>query len=129
MTIFEALLMAHLLGDWILQTEWQAKNKEHNWLALLIHVSIYHVIVFAVLFWGFDLDIIPTVSVVVVLAVFHAVLDRRTFVNWLIRSLRITVERKPEQWLLIAVDQSLHLLLLGAAAIVLSNLTGVGTLI
>jgi hypothetical protein len=128
MTIFESLLMAHILGDWILQTEWQAKNKEHNWLALLVHVSIYHVIVFAILFWGFDLEIIPAVAVVAVLAIVHALLDRRTFVNWLMRTLRITVERKPEQWLLIAVDQSLHLLLLGAAALVLSHLAATGNL-
>ena len=27
MTVLEALLMAHLIGDWILQTEYQALNK------------------------------------------------------------------------------------------------------
>jgi hypothetical protein len=123
MTIFEALLMAHILGDWLLQTEWQAKNKQSNWLALLVHVAIYHIVALAILIWGFDLDLTAAVLVVVALAVLHALLDRREIVIWLMRTLRITVERKPEGWLLIAVDQALHLLLLGAAAAVLTNLS------
>ena len=122
MTIFEALILSHLLGDWLLQTEWQAQNKGHNWIALIIHVAIYHIIVLGTLIFGFKLDIILSVIVVVVLAVIHGILDRRNFVIWLMRTLRITVERKPEPWLLLAVDQSLHILLLGSAAMALTKM-------
>lgn len=123
MTIFEGLLIAHLLGDWLLQTEWQAQNKQHNCAALMVHVAIYHTVVLAVLVFGFKFTNLETVAVVMALAVLHMILDRRTAVIWIMRRLRLTVERQPERWLLIAVDQSLHLLLLGAAALILSHLT------
>lgn len=122
MTIFEGLLMAHLLGDWIFQTEWQAENKKHKFLALLTHVVIYHVIVLAVLYFGFGLQSFPVLIVVGILAVFHALLDGLPTVNWIMGHLRLRVERAPERWLLVAVDQAIHLLLLGAASIYLSNL-------
>jgi hypothetical protein len=122
MTIFESLVVAHILGDWLLQTEWQATNKEQNWSALIIHVGIYHLIVFVILYLGFGLSLEIIVPVVAVLALLHGLLDRRSFVLWLMRSLRITVKRKPEGLLLLAVDQSAHLVLLALAAVVLTNL-------
>ncbi len=120
MTVFEGLLLAHVLGDWILQTEWQAQNKETNWCALGLHVLIYHAVVLIVLLVGFKLTQPSTYLVVAALAIYHAILDRRTSVLWLMRTLRITVHRSPEHWLVLAVDQSLHLLALGVAAAVLS---------
>ena len=40
MSLFDKLLVAHLVGDWLLQTEWQALNKSRNYRALFSHVSI-----------------------------------------------------------------------------------------
>jgi len=37
------LLAVHWFGDFVLQTDWQAKNKSKNNLALLLHVTIYTV--------------------------------------------------------------------------------------
>jgi len=121
MTIFEGLLMAHLLGDWIFQTEWQAENKKQKFHALLIHVIIYHLIAWIILYFGFGLPALPVLAVVVILAVLHAVMDGLPTVRWIMKGLRITVERTPERWLLIAVDQAIHLLLLGGASIYLSQ--------
>jgi len=122
MTIFEVLLMAHLIGDWLLQTEWQAKNKEYNWMALVIHILIYHIIIVLALVIFFNFDKIMLLWIVLSMAVIHAILDRRKSVIWLMKTLRITAEREPSGWLLIAVDQSLHLLLLGIVAQILSTL-------
>jgi len=121
MTIFEGLLMAHLLGDWIFQTEWQAENKKQKFHALLIHVIIYHLIAWIILYFGFGLPALPVLAVVVILAVLHAIMDGLPTVRWIMKGLRITVERTPERWLLIAVDQAIHLLLLGGASIYLSQ--------
>ena len=49
MTTFELLLLTHLLGDYLLQTEWQALNKSKNWVALWTHVGVYHALMLGVL--------------------------------------------------------------------------------
>ena len=35
------LLSAHFVADFVLQTDWQAKNKSTNWTALHRHVMVY----------------------------------------------------------------------------------------
>ena len=124
MTVFETLLVAHVLGDWLLQTEWQAVNKGRSWKALLAHVAVYHVVLLVALGikLGFDQPLVY--AAVGVLALVHGVLDRQGFVQWLMRALRIVVERQPERWLSIAVDQSVHFVILAAAALFLSRYVG-----
>ena len=122
MTLFENLLMAHLAGDWIFQTEWQALNKTRSWRALLAHVSAYHLLVLGILLSRFGLAEPRVYLAVALLAVSHALLDRRDPLIWLMRKLRIVVEREPPFWLVMAVDQSVHILLLGLVAIQLTAL-------
>jgi len=42
---FFALLLGHLIGDYIFQTEWMAQNKTRNdlkgWVACIVHASVY----------------------------------------------------------------------------------------
>lgn len=121
MTIFETLLLAHLAGDWLLQTEWQAVNKVHSWRALLTHIAIYHVIVLGVLVARFGFRDVYVYAVVVILAITHAVMDRQRFVEWWMRTMRHSVNRSSERWLMIVVDQSIHIILLGLAALFLSQ--------
>jgi hypothetical protein len=35
------LLAIHFVGDFVLQTDWQAKNKSKNFIALLRHTCVY----------------------------------------------------------------------------------------
>jgi hypothetical protein len=121
MTIFESLLLAHIVGDWIVQTEWQAVNKRHNWRALLIHVVFYHVIVFAVLAARFGLGEPRVYIAVAFLAITHAVLDRQWPVEWLMRTLRHNVHRSNERWLVIVVDQAVHIVLIGLVTLYLAR--------
>jgi hypothetical protein len=119
MTLFESLILAHILGDWLLQTEWQAVNKLHDWRPLLAHVAVYHLVMLAVLFLRFGFRDPYSYIAVAALALSHAFLDRQWPVLGLMRVLRITRERPPERWLTVALDQSLHLLLLGLATLFL----------
>ena len=120
MTLFETLLMGHILGDWIFQTEWQATNKSSNWRAMLVHVAVYHVIMLGFLvMWAGPGDWRIYIAVLL-LAITHAILDRRQSVHGLMRLLRITVNRPPEKWLAIPIDQAVHLLLLGLTAFLLA---------
>lgn len=121
MTPFELLIVAHLAGDWLLQTEWMATEKRYNWRALLSHVAAYHALMLVVLGYRFGFGNPMVCAVVAGLALTHAVLDRGWPVLRIMRLLRISVERPPERWLEIAVDQTLHILLLAAAAIILGR--------
>lgn len=57
---FLALLAVHWLGDFVLQTHWQASNKSKRMDALLRHVSIYTVVLFGgtVLIFGPQFDLL-----------------------------------------------------------------------
>ena len=121
MTIFETLLVAHVVGDWLLQTEWQAVNKTRSWRALSSHVLVYHVVLLALLGMKMGFRDPSVYIVVVLLAVVHGFLDRNWPLVWLMKTLRITVVRTPERWLTVAVDQAVHLVLLAAAALYLSH--------
>ena len=120
MSTFDLLIVAHLVGDWLLQTEWMAMEKRHNWRALLSHVAVYHAVIIAVLGYRFGYGDVRIYAVVVVLALTHALLDRQWPVVRIMRLLRISGTRPPERWLEIAVDQSLHILLLAAAVVFLA---------
>jgi hypothetical protein len=121
MTIFESLFIAHLVGDWLLQNEWQAINKRKRWQALLSHVVVYHLVVLAVLVVRFGFQNINVYFAVIFLAITHAVLDLRSPVEWFIRTFRLSATREPELWLVIVVDQSMHFVLLGLASLYLSS--------
>lgn len=117
MTLFEYLILAHLVGDFLLQTEWQAVNKRTSWPALVTHVVIYHALVLAAFVWHEGSDRPIVYAAVAVLALTHAALDRFTVVP-LMRTLRLVVKREPDRTLTFAVDQAIHILLLGIAAFV-----------
>ena len=121
MTVFETLIVAHVVGDWILQTEWQAVNKAHNWRALWSHVFVYHAIVLVALVARFGLDNSRVYLAVAVLAATHALLDRGWPVQRLMRLLRVTVDRPQDRWLTTAFDQSIHIVLLALATLYLTG--------
>ena len=120
MSLFDKLFVAHLVGDWLLQTERQALNKEKNYRALFSHIAIYTSIILGVLVTDFGFQNIYVYIVVAMLAISHAFLDRRWPVIRFIKAFRLVVEREPERWFTMAVDQILHISFLALAAIILS---------
>lgn len=122
MTLFEGLVLAHLAGDWLFQTEWMAHNKRSNWLALVAHLLVYHSIIGWVMAFCFHLPLMNVGIALGFLIVTHAILDRQNFVKWYVKTMRLYVDRQPERWFLIAIDQTFHLLLLGAISIYLTHL-------
>ncbi len=118
MTSFELLVIAHLIGDWTLQTEYMAKQKFTgkfiNW-ALISHCLVYSSVFIPVFVMQ---DIHPAW----ILLIFgsHLFIDRRWPVTWWIRSVMHTSEEtiKSLWWLTIMVDQTAHTLILVIVAIV-----------
>ncbi|MDT3700037.1 MAG: DUF3307 domain-containing protein [Thermincola sp.] len=108
MSSFDVLLIAHLVGDYLLQLGWMAANKTKSWLATFTHAAVYTLTVaaFAVLFikdfsaWG-----------LVLVFVSHAIIDRRVITAFWVKSVMSAPESE-RGWLTIVVDQIFHLIIL-----------------
>lgn len=120
MNLFNWLLVSHLVGDFLFQSDGMARNKTQNWQWMLRHVVLYSVIVSAVLVGYGVLQSVPAwivASAILFLFVSHLALDRRHFTAWWMRH----VGMKPEHpWLPIVVDQVCHLVTLAVVAQTLS---------
>jgi hypothetical protein len=121
--LFAAFLVSHLVGDFLLQTDWQARHKSGNPLrepavrrALLSHGATYTLAFVPALVWlGDDQNAGVAVGIAALVTLPHLAIDEGSIVSWWIGN----VKRYPEPVALhvrLAVDQSLHIVcLLGAA--------------
>ncbi len=119
---FLALFASHLVGDFLVQTEWQAVNKlgglgdPRSRRALLSHVVAYTAAFLPALVWiGARTTPWRAVAVGAVVAVPHLLLDDGHFVRFWLR----TVKRahQPSAALAISVDQTFHVVCLIGAAV------------
>ncbi len=116
-----ALLVSHLVGDFLFQTESQAVGKVRGLAdgasrrALFSHLAVYMLAFVPALVWiGVETTAARAVVIAVVVAVPHLVIDEGRLVRIWLRD----VKRAPSAslGLRIAVDQSFHVVcLLGAA--------------
>jgi Protein of unknown function (DUF3307) len=125
--IFAVLLVSHLVGDYLFQTEWQAANK-HGGLgrdpvrrrALLAHVATYGLAFIPALVWlGTDIGGWVAVAAIAIL-VPHFVQDDGRLVLSYLRTVKRT-QADPTDFIFIAVDQTFHVLALFAVALVASS--------
>lgn len=111
MNLFTWLIVGHLVGDFLLQTNWMAARKTTNYLALFVHVTVYTlcVVAFALPAGGISFEAAALIFLT------HSILDRRKFVQFWIR----TVNRvEGVQWLTIASDQCWHILVLALVTLI-----------
>jgi hypothetical protein len=123
---FAVLIVAHLAGDYLFQTEWQAANK-HGGLgrdpvrrrALSTHVATYGLAFVPALIW-LATDIGGWVAVVAIAILLpHFVQDDGRLVLSYLRIVKRT-NAGPTDFIFIAVDQTFHLLALFAVALAVS---------
>ena len=110
MSQFDYLLIVHLIGDFLLQTSWMAKNQGTKWLPILAHVAVYTAVVSIAggLSGGLSL------AAIALIFASHIVLDRKTFVAFWVSN--IQTAKGPEQaWLSIMADQIFHIIILAIA--------------
>lgn len=119
MSLFDWLLIGHLVGDFLLQTGSMARYKAQSWPWMLRHVGIY-LAVMAVLVGAYVLNHPVPFWVVWAVLLFiggtHIILDRRAFTLWWMRRIGVSPDLT---WLSIVVDQVFHLLVLAVVAQVL----------
>jgi ABC-type phosphate/phosphonate transport system permease subunit len=100
LTPFERGLVAHLVADWVLQTDWMARNKislRHP--AAWTHAAIQAACLGLALGW----------QAALVLGLIHLLIDTRVPVAWWMRVFK-KCGRAPEAvWIAIWLDQTLHI--------------------
>ena len=99
-------LIAHLVGDYLLQNDWMAVNKKRRTWPCLVHVFLYTLAVAVFTGWG----VLP----LAIVAVTHFIQDRTSIIAWWMRFNRQEGFAKPPlaPWSVIVVDNVWHLLTL-----------------
>jgi uncharacterized protein DUF3307 len=119
---FAVLVVCHLVGDFVLQTEWQATHKRGGLgrnpearRALLMHVFTYSLAFVPAWVWMADQIGALTVAVAAGVLLPHLVQDDMRLLEHYVRAVKHADPRE-RWWLLMMVDQSAHVtVLLGCA--------------
>jgi hypothetical protein len=126
--VFAVLLVCHLMGDFLLQTEWQALNK-HGGLgrdpvkrrALLMHIATYAIPFLPAFVWiGHNKSTGAAFGVAAVTLLTHLVQDDGRLMMSYIHHVKKT-DGEYGSPLIMAVDQSFHASFLFAAALLVST--------
>lgn len=116
MSLFDWLLVCHLIGDFLLQTYNMAMRKEEDWSWLLRHVAVYMVPITVVVVRYAVTHSVPawvTVAALLFVAGAHIILDRRNFVKWW----GCHIAKVPDHpWLPVVHDQVFHIVILAIVA-------------
>jgi hypothetical protein len=129
--IFAVFVVSHALGDYLLQTDWQATHKRgglgRNYdsrVALLSHVSVYTLSFVPALIWLSDDGVDLGGALLIAAGVFlpHAVQDDGRLLSRYIRTVK-RCDEESEREIFTAVDQSFHLITLFATALIVHGVT------
>jgi hypothetical protein len=126
--LFGAFVLSHLVGDFLVQTDWQAMNKQGGLgrdtaarRALATHVLTYTLAFVPALVWtATEVTPLAGVGLALLIAIPHAAVDDGRFVSGWVRRVK-GVQGTPPNVVRLGVDQSLHVLALGAVALLGSS--------
>jgi type IV secretory pathway TrbD component len=116
-----------MVGDFVLQTDWQARHK-HGGLgsdpiarrALVAHVLLYTAAFVPALVWLADSLGVGIVGVAALIAIPHLVQDDGRLLGVYLRSIKRS-DAKSGGFVALAVDQSLHVVTLFAIALIAAS--------
>lgn len=104
--IFLFLLVGHAVGDFLLQTSWQAENKSRIWKALITHSLVYSTVIYLLTLMAGGISLASTVIVFLS----HVLLDKGNIVKWWLKTIKKEqIDNTQKRFL---VDRSLHVLVL-----------------
>jgi Protein of unknown function (DUF3307) len=121
--VFAAFLVCHLVGDYLLQTDWQAVNKRGGLSgnsvarrALFSHVSVYTLAFVPAVIWIATETSALAIALLPVIFIPHLLQDdARLLIAWN-RIVKGTAPA-PGDYLYMAIDQSFHVLFLFGTAL------------
>ena len=126
--VFAVFLVSHLVGDFALQTEWQALNKfgglgddPEARRALLSHIATYTLAYVPALIWlGGDIGVGAALGTAALIALPHMVQDDGRLVRiWVTRVKRNDPRESPG--VTVMVDQTFHLVALLLLALLVGD--------
>lgn len=121
--VFAVLLVSHLVGDFLFQTDWQARYKQgglgrdpiHR-RALVTHVITYTLAFIPALVWiGIETDAAKAVLTGAVIAIPHLIQDDRRLLDAYMARVKGLAETS--SGLRVAVDQAFHVVFLFGTAL------------
>jgi hypothetical protein len=120
---FAAFLVAHMVGDYLFQTDWQARHKRGGltgdrvaFRALVSHVTTYTIAFVPALIWiGAETDAVVAVVSAVLIFIPHLIVDDGRLVRFYLA--RVKRADGFDVGLAASVDQSFHVLSLSLVAI------------
>lgn len=126
--VFGVFLLSHLVGDFLLQTDWQANHKEGGLggssgarRALVLHGLTYTLAFVPALVWLADTSgAAATVGIAALVAVPHVIIDDGRFVGAWVRRVK-HVQGTPTTVVRLGVDQTVHVLALAALALLVTG--------
>jgi hypothetical protein len=125
-SVLAGFLVAHMVGDYLFQTDWQARNKRGGLTAggtsrraLIAHVTTYTLAFVPAFIWiGSELDAMWALVAAVLVYVPHLLIDDGRLVGFYLA--RVKRVEGMNLSLAASVDQSFHVLSLFLAALVVS---------
>lgn len=103
------IILGHLIGDYLLQSDWMAINKKKSGstgiLACCIHCLLWSISIYLFTV-GFIISY-TTITIFLLLFISHWILDRTNIVRYCIDK---TTMPNPAIWKIIICDNTLHLL-------------------
>jgi len=126
--LFGVFLLSHLAGDFLLQTDWQAHGKEHGLgtdpnarRALALHGLTYALAFVPALVWvGSESGAPAAVGIAALVMLPHVIIDDGRLVAAWVRHVK-HVRGTPATVVRLGVDQSLHVMLLAAVALLVTG--------
>lgn len=120
--------VSHLVGDFLVQLDWQAKHKARGLggdpvasRALLLHVTTYTLAFVPALIWiGDRIGAAEALGLGLLIFIPHLIVDDGRLLDLYIR--RVKASPDPSPRLVFAVDQSVHLICLWATALLAAAL-------
>jgi hypothetical protein len=124
-SVLAGFLVAHMVGDYLLQTDWQARHKRGGLTnggvsrkALVCHVTTYTLAFLPAFVWiGTTLDVAGALAAAILVYVPHLIIDDGRVVAFYL--LRVKRAEGLNLGLAASVDQSFHVLSLFLAAMVI----------
>jgi hypothetical protein len=124
-SVLAGFLVAHMVGDYLLQTDWQARHKRGGLSgdpvarkALVAHVTTYTLAFLPAFIWiGIELDVAWAILAAILVYVPHLLIDDGRAVAFYL--LRVKGADTLNLSLAASVDQSFHVLSLFLAAMVI----------
>jgi hypothetical protein len=121
--IFAAFVVSHLAGDYLLQTDWQARNKRGGLQgnpirrrALLSHVFVYTLTFAPALIWMSEDLGAGVIWVAALVFVPHVIQDDGRLLTWFIFKVKGCTEQTARE-IFMPVDQTFHVLTLFGIAL------------